>query len=77
MYDSVMVPCPKCGTRVEAQSKAGDCSLATYELDNAPPKVLADVATDGPYYCENRECGCVFEVAISVVTRVEARTVPE
>jgi predicted RNA-binding Zn-ribbon protein involved in translation (DUF1610 family) len=62
MFDSVMVPCPTCGTKTEAQSKSGECSLAVYDLSNAPASVLADVNRHAPFLCDN--CGMLFSVQI-------------
>ena len=31
MYDTILVPCPKCGTKEEFQSKSGGCCLETVE----------------------------------------------
>jgi hypothetical protein len=59
-FDSVMVPCPKCGERREFQSKSGDCSLAVYDLEAAPLSVLADVNRHAPLPCG--KCGTSFEV---------------
>lgn len=59
-YDSVMVPCPKCGERREFQSKSGDCNLASYNLEEAPVDVLADVNRHGARRCDG--CGTLFEV---------------
>jgi endogenous inhibitor of DNA gyrase (YacG/DUF329 family) len=42
MFDSVIVRCPKCGTEVEFQSKAGECRLNNYAPESAPPAVLVD-----------------------------------
>ena len=65
VYDSVMVPCPRCGTRVEFQSKSGDCILATYELSDAPNNVLADANRHSPHTCSS--CGVGFRLSIQVV----------
>lgn len=43
MFDSVYVSCPNCGSANEFQSKAGDCLLKDYSLDNAPPEILLDL----------------------------------
>lgn len=64
MFDSVWVPCPKCGKKSEFQSKSGDCTLASYEIDNAPASVLADVNRHAPNECE---CGAVFAVKVQCV----------
>jgi transcription elongation factor Elf1 len=59
-FDTVLVPCPRCGTREEAQTKSGPCNLATYNLDKAPTEVLANINRHGPFTCVN--CGAVFKV---------------
>lgn len=61
MYDSVMVPCPQCGTKNEFQSKGGDCSLAEYELADAPADVLLDADRhDGRCH----DCGTRYRLVI-------------
>jgi endogenous inhibitor of DNA gyrase (YacG/DUF329 family) len=60
-YDRVMVPCPKCGEKAEFQSKSGECTLAAYELREAPADVLEDVNRHAPYECE--KCQTHFMVA--------------
>lgn len=61
LFDSVLVPCPECGTKTEAQSKSGDCLLGWYELEDAPADVLLDVNRHAPFTC--RMCGNVFSVS--------------
>lgn len=63
LYDVVMVPCPKCGTKHEAQSKGGECLMQWYELDSAPADVLMDVNRHAPFTCNN--CGNEFSVTES------------
>lgn len=58
LFDSVMVPCPNCGSKLEFQSKSGDCIMATYELKDTPADVLMDVMRHGPRTCD---CGTIFE----------------
>ena len=60
MFDTVMVPCPRCGIRAGFQSKGGDCSLAVYDLENCSKNVLSDVNRHAPAKCES--CGTLFEV---------------
>ena len=64
VYDIVFVPCPRCGDRVEAQSKGGDCILARYRLEDAPDDVLSNVNRHAPFVCEN--CGTIFEVQLKL-----------
>jgi len=59
MFDSVMVPCPRCGSETEAQSKSGACLLDEYTLDDAPGDVMLDVNRHAPFSCS---CGCKFSV---------------
>jgi len=64
MFDSVMVPCPKCGEVSEFQSKGGDCILREYTLETAPADVLSDVNRHAPNTCG--KCGTIFAVKVSV-----------
>jgi hypothetical protein len=64
MYDSVMVPCPNCGERVEFQSKSGDCLLNVYDLETCPSDVLGDVNRHSPYDCP--KCSTVFKVDLKI-----------
>lgn len=58
MFDSLYVPCPKCNTDVEFQSKGGHCVLASYTLDNVPTDVFNGIRREGN--CEG--CGYSFKV---------------
>lgn len=50
MYDSVIGDCPHCGKQVELQSKAGDCSLDRYEVEEVPVDIAKDLAlNDTPW----------------------------
>ena len=57
-FDSVMVPCPKCGEKTEFQSKGGECLLRVYELKDAPKDVLSDVNRHALYICPR--CGTEY-----------------
>lgn len=71
VFDSVYVPCPGCGKRHELQSKAGECCLDCFDLDNAPAVILADLGThpDEEYTCD--VCGCEFRLRAVVTATVE------
>ena len=59
-YDTIFVPCPKCGEEYEAQSKSGDCLLRHYTFgENVPEDVLSNVNRHAPFACD---CGAKFEV---------------
>lgn len=60
LYNSIMVPCPKCGRREEFQSKSGSTECGEYMLENTPLDVLEDVNRHGPRCC--RDCGTCFDV---------------
>jgi|JI10StandDraft_1071094.scaffolds.fasta_scaffold1811746_1 transcription elongation factor Elf1 len=68
MFDSVKVPCPKCGKEQLFQSKGGDCILEEYTLENAPLDVLMDINRHAPYGC--LKCGCEFAVQVKTVCNV-------
>lgn len=54
MFDSLYLPCPRCGEGVEFQSKADECSMTVWRsVDDAPTDVLYDVMNE-PAYC--RKC---------------------
>lgn len=63
-YDTVLVPCPKCGTKAEFQSKGGDCLLRTFELADCPADVMDDVNRHSPHKCE--QCGTTFSVTFEI-----------
>jgi len=60
MYDTVNVPCPKCGEVQGFQSKSGQCLLQEFDLDNCPPDVLQDVNRHSPATCT--KCNTKFWV---------------
>jgi hypothetical protein len=64
MFDSVMVPCPRCGELSEFQSKGGDCNLSVFALKDAPASVLSDVNRHAPNVCT--KCGTLFAVKVVV-----------
>lgn len=51
MLDSLWVPCPNCGKPMEFQSKAWNCDMDRYTVDDAPGPVLFDVM-NAPNYCK-------------------------
>ncbi len=62
MFDEVAIKCPHCGHRNLEQTKAGECTWATWDVyDRAcPPEILAAVA--GCHHCE--ECGEGYTIHI-------------
>ncbi len=60
MFDSVGVPCPKCGEVFEAQSKSGPCFCNWYSIDAVPLDVAEDIDRHAPFTC--KKCGNVFSV---------------
>ena len=43
LFDTVCFVCPKCGGRIEEQSKAGECALAEYHSENVPDYIAKDI----------------------------------
>ncbi len=72
-YDTINVPCPKCGTKSGFQTKSGQCTLTEYELNEAPADVMEDVMRHGPATC--RSCGTVFGVQFQIVSTVTAQSI--
>lgn len=66
MFDSIMVPCPKCGTRIGFQTKSGECILAVYELAEAPQDALEDVNRHAPRTCPS--CFATVHVEFDTTT---------
>ncbi len=46
MFDRIWAKCPKCGTDVEFQSKAGDCTLEDFPSEAVPHVIAADITGD-------------------------------
>ena len=67
MFDSLFVSCRNCGQEVEFQSKAGDCSLASYRLDNVPPGIAGDLAGETEI-CQRCSSGITLRVQMLVTT---------
>lgn len=63
LYDSVWIPCPRCGHEVEFQSKAGRCEMAEYTLATVPPSIAGDVSDD----VSQCECGASVKILAQVV----------
>lgn len=66
LYDTVMAPCPDCGTRSEFQSKGGACLLRTWTLPEEAADIPADVLSDVNRHAPNEcgECGTQYYVAV-------------
>lgn len=51
MFDTILVPCPKCGAKSGFQSKSGSCCLYEFELEATPADAMEDVMRHGPATC--------------------------
>lgn len=65
MYDTVHIPCPKCGVDVGVQSKGGECLLGNFTLDSAPVEVLLGLRDRG-YLDQCKECQVYLKPVIEV-----------
>lgn len=73
LFDTVMVPCPKCGEEYPAQSKGSpEPYMRVYKFADAPSDVLSDVNRHAPWRCE--KCRTVF-IASVIIPPVVVRTV--
>lgn len=59
MFDSVYARCQSCGTKVEFQSKSGDCTLAEYDRHKVPKSIA--LALNG----SSEKCSCGKWVTLS------------
>lgn len=46
MFDRVWIDCPRCGTRIEFQSKVGPCELKDFDIQNVPDAIAGDIIGD-------------------------------
>lgn len=69
MYDSAYLPCPKCRTRVEFQSKSGQCILGQYTEADIPIDVAPGLV-DKSYNTVCGNCGAYLAAQVEVVVYV-------
>jgi hypothetical protein len=46
LYDEVSIICPYCNQLFYWQSRAGECKLITYSLNDAPANIVEDLLGD-------------------------------
>lgn len=70
-FDTVRASCPKCNVADEVQTKAGACTLRTYNVLRIPQSykgnaaiAIAAAAADELFRCES--CGTNFKIDVSV-----------
>jgi len=68
MFDEVNFHCTNCGEIIEAQSKAGDCSLSTYGIHDMPPAIAADLNGQS-FICP--KCDKVNTIRVQTLSYVE------
>jgi uncharacterized Zn-finger protein len=68
MFDTVKMNCPSCGKEIEVQSKAGECVMAEYDINNAPAVILLDVSSK---IIECDECNERFRLNFEYRTRID------
>jgi len=71
LYDTINVPCPKCGKIYQTQSKSGKCKLDVYNLNHVPLDVLLGVNRYAPFTC----CSCGSQFKVDVDSIVYAKSV--
>jgi len=65
-FGEVYFRCPKCGELVSQQTKAGDC-VSTYQLEEAPPEIVAALVHDAVYCTE-----CDYLIHFTLITKPQA-----
>lgn len=73
MYDEVVFTCPKCDGHITEQSKAGACSLVTYQSDDVPTQIAVDLNGE-TVWCQN--CGANFKIRAFVPMKVSLMLEP-
>ena len=47
-FDTLIVTCPKCASKIEFQPKNGQCEMENYDVSNVPPTIAE--GSLGEYY---------------------------
>lgn len=68
-FNTVTIPCPKCGREEKVQSKAGDCTMTTQSYRNADVDDMVAVAKN-EFQCP--DCGTHFRLQLVLNAYVEA-----
>ena len=70
-FDSVWVPCPRCGNKTQYQTKVGICALDHYDLSTAPDNMLADIADPpGGEATMCKGCGAHYKLIVKCIATV-------
>ena len=72
MFDSLYIKCPKCGNRLEFQSKSGICSMDTYGKNNLPPEVAVGMNN---VIVKCRSCKIKFQLQCKIPKRVQVKLI--
>lgn len=60
-FNTILIPCPKCGNNTPVQTKAGSCNMETKYVFMASLSELENIAAD-PIFCAN----CKIKLGIGV-----------
>jgi len=64
VFDSVNVPCPKCGDHQEVQSSGGAGMGENFDMESCPDNILIGTNNHTPLICDR--CGTEFEIKLTV-----------
>ena len=70
LFDRVLVKCNNCEDHIEFQSKAGNCSMTTYEIFDMPPAIAEDL-DNAVEKCDNCGQEVMIKTDIIVYTKLE------
>ena len=73
-FDTLCFQCPSCAEIISEQSKAGECSLSSYSLENAPLNIIADInyyGKKGQLYCEHCKVQLELEVRFIATPKIK------
>ena len=61
MFDTVEFECPRCGTAISVQSKAGECALMSIDPMVTPLSIAGDLIGE-TVHCASNDCDFVGEI---------------
>lgn len=65
-YDIIWFRCPKCGEKIEAQSKSGDCNFDEYNIEDVPSDVAEDANRHAPFTCPECRTRWKFNITLGL-----------
>lgn len=70
LYDEITVRCPHCDTIVTLQSKAGECRMRSFCIEDVPVMIMGDLVNKDHWceYCEKK-----FKIVVKTKLELQVR----